>query len=110
MAISNRERVGRALDALKNGLYPFIEREMKVSYGDNWLNVAEDCLPISYTARKTGEALIKEDVSALLIVMWEMWNDVFKKTLGRSDRSIVSELRETRNAWAHKLKRILNAF
>ncbi len=101
MAISNRERVGRALDALKEGLYPFFEREMKASYGDKWLAAALSCLPDSYTARKTGDAVLKEDVSALLIVMWEQWNEVFKKTLFRGDRSLVSELRDTRNAWAH---------
>ena len=27
MAISNRERVGKALELLKEGLHPFIERE-----------------------------------------------------------------------------------
>jgi hypothetical protein len=101
MSISNRERVGRALDSLKEGLYPFVEREMRASYGDKWIAAALSCLPDSYTVRKTGDAVLKEDVSALLIVMWEQWNEVFKKTLGRSDRSLVSELRDTRNAWAH---------
>lgn len=33
--------------------------------------------------------------------MCDKWQDVFKKTLGHSDRSLVSELRETRNDWAH---------
>lgn len=79
MAISNRERIGRALDSLKEGLYPFIEREMKDIYGDRWFAVALNCLPESYTIRKTGDAVLKEDVSALLIVMWEQWNEVFKK-------------------------------
>jgi len=101
MAISNRERVGRALDFLREGLYPFIEREMKASYGQKWVAVALSCLPESYTIRRTGDAVLKEDVSALLIVLWEQWNEVFKKTLGRSDRSLASELRDVRNAWAH---------
>ncbi|MDB9406771.1 Swt1 family HEPN domain-containing protein [Microcystis aeruginosa CS-1036] len=101
MAISNRERVGRALDFLREGLYPFIEREMKASYGQKWVAVALSCLPENYTIRRTGDAVLKEDVSALLIVLWEQWNEVFKKTLGRSDRSLASELRDVRNAWAH---------
>ncbi|MGJ0604612.1 Swt1 family HEPN domain-containing protein [Cylindrospermopsis raciborskii] len=101
MAISNRERVGRALDSLKEGLYPFVDREMKQTYGKQWTTMAINCLPESYTTRKTADTIFQEDVSALLIVMWEYWNDVFKKTLGRSDRSLVSELRETRNSWAH---------
>lgn len=104
MAISNRERVGRALDSLKDGLYPFVEREMQAHYGDRWITAALSSLPDSYVNRNSGVEVIKEDVSALLIVMWEQWNDVFKQTLGRSDRNLVSELRTTRNDWAHNKK------
>ena len=42
------------------------------------------------------------DVTDLLRVMWVSWNDVFSLTLGRLERSLVSELREYRNAWAHQ--------
>jgi predicted AAA+ superfamily ATPase len=101
MSISNRERVGRGLDILREGLYPFIEREMKTIHGDRWLTVALNCLPDNYTVRKASEAAVRDDVSALLIVIWEQWNEVFRQTLGRGDRSLVSELRDTRNAWAH---------
>ena len=34
--------------------------------------------------------------------MWESWNDVFRKTLGPAERSLVSELRDVRNKWAHQ--------
>jgi len=40
MSITNRERIGRALDLLGDELYPYIEREMKAEYGDQWLEVA----------------------------------------------------------------------
>jgi hypothetical protein len=29
--------------------------------------------------------------------MWNQWNDVFRKTLGRAERSLVSELRDHRS-------------
>ena len=32
MAISNQERVGKALDQLKAGLAPFVEREFRCRY------------------------------------------------------------------------------
>ncbi len=35
-------------------------------------------------------------------MLWDQWNQVFSRTLGFSERSIVSELRETRNKWAHQ--------
>ncbi|HEV2463745.1 MAG TPA: Swt1 family HEPN domain-containing protein [Acidobacteriaceae bacterium] len=42
------------------------------------------------------------DVAVLLAVMWNQWEQVFKKTLGRDHRSLISELREVRNKWAHQ--------
>ncbi|MCJ2544473.1 hypothetical protein JX360_16430 [Synechococcus bigranulatus str. 'Rupite'] len=101
MAISNHERVGRALNLLRDGLYPFVEREMKAIYGDRWLIPAAASLPEHYMARREVQDVLKEDVSALLMVMWEQWNNVFRNTLGRTECSIVSELRDTRNGWAH---------
>src|SRR5205814_2922875 len=42
------------------------------------------------------------DAAALLKVMWESWNDVFRLTLGPAERSLISELRDHRNKWAHQ--------
>ena len=42
------------------------------------------------------------DATSLLAVMWNQWNDVFRKTLGPAERSLVSELRDHRNKWAHQ--------
>ena len=35
-------------------------------------------------------------------LMWDQWNDVFRQTLGYAERSLVSELRDVRNRWAHQ--------
>ena len=40
MAISNHDRVGKALDLLKEGLRPFVEREMQAHYGQRWFEAA----------------------------------------------------------------------
>ncbi len=42
------------------------------------------------------------DAALLLAVMWNQWNTVFRKTLGRAERTLVSELRDVRNKWAHQ--------
>src|SRR6185295_10596142 len=42
------------------------------------------------------------DAAVLLRLMWDAWNDVFRKTLGQAERSLVSELRDVRNRWAHQ--------
>lgn len=100
MALSNHDRVGKALELLKDGLAPYVEREFKSTYGDKAL---EQAVAIHGDDRLlAGRPLNDWDVAALLKVMWDGWNAVFGKTLGRSDRSLVSELRDHRNNWAHQ--------
>ena len=45
MAMTNHERVGKALDLLKNGLGPFIGRELTSVYKDRALAEARRLLP-----------------------------------------------------------------
>ncbi len=99
MAITNHERVGKALEYLNAGLLPFIEREMTLVYGDDWENVSVKAFPEDHPGR--GEKG-QWDTQKILLVMWDQWNTVFNKTLGHAERSIVSELRETRKNWAHQ--------
>src|ERR1700730_2104407 len=100
MAINNHERVGKAMNSLKEGLSPFVEREFKNSYKDRALTEAARFLGEDrISARK---AIGEWDAAALLKLMWEAWNDVFRRTLGPAERSLVSELRDLRNKWAHQ--------
>ena len=48
--------------------------------------------------------VIRWDAHTLLTVMWDQWNQVFRNRLGPAERSLVSELREYRNRWAHQTK------
>jgi hypothetical protein len=43
----------------------------------------------------------KKDPQVLLKAIDVNWNNVFGQSLGRTERSIVNELREVRNRWAH---------
>ena len=101
MAITNYERVGKALTQLKDGLSPFVEREVNAAIDANLLSIQQ---LKSYTDdpilanRKIGDW----DVAALLKLMWDIWNDLFRRTLGFSERSLVSEIRDWRNKWAHQ--------
>jgi predicted AAA+ superfamily ATPase len=100
MAQSNRERVGAALELLGRGLRPYFEREMQAAHGKRWLQVAAQSL-----SPNTPEAKVEEqtrDVYILLKVMWDQWNTVFGKKLAQSERTLISELRSTRNQWAHQ--------
>ena len=42
MALSNYERVGRALEVLKTELEPFVVRQMKSEYKDRWFDEVYD--------------------------------------------------------------------
>src|SRR6266851_3797570 len=100
MAITNHERVGKAMDLLKQGLGPFVEREFKDFYKDK---AAVEAIRYLGEDRLLAKKAIAEwDTAGLLKLMWEAWNDVFRRTLGPADRSLVSELRDLRNKWAHQ--------
>jgi len=101
MAITNHERVGKALESLKAGLAPFVDREIKsaIKVGSLSPQAVKGFLDDPLLANKP---VSDWDAAALLKMMWETWNDVFRKTLGKADRSLVSELRDSRNKWAHQ--------
>jgi predicted AAA+ superfamily ATPase len=101
MAITNHERVGKALDLLKEGLYPFVEREFTAQYGKYWITTVTASWPRDLTWPEDADAP-HLDAALVLKLMWDQWNEVFKKTLGHAERSLVSELREVRNRWAHQ--------
>ena len=100
MAITNQERVGKALEFLKAGLVPFVEREFKAKYGDSWAHEIKDIL--SDTRLGSGSADSLNDVAALLVVMDRKWSEVFRQILGKSERSLVNEILAIRNRWAHQ--------
>jgi hypothetical protein len=100
MAVTNHERVGKALDLLKEGIAPFVARACKAKYGDNWVQVVtgNSGLPAGAAGRKVSPT----DSQFLLKVMWDEWQPVFRNVLGQTDRTYVSELRGVRNRWAHQ--------
>jgi predicted AAA+ superfamily ATPase len=100
MALSNHERVGKAMELLKSGLGPYIEREFTSLYKKTALAEAQKFM--TSERLDTSRALQAWDVAALLRLMWDSWNEVFRKTLGQAERTLVSELRDVRNKWAHQ--------
>jgi hypothetical protein len=85
----------------KRAIAPFVERELQAQYGKYWITrVTQAGQTISVWSGDEDEPHL--DVALLLRLMWEQWNDIFRKTLGHTERSLVSELREVRNKWAHQ--------
>src|SRR5512143_3786960 len=100
MAITNHERVGKALELLKEGLAPFVEREFKSLYKNRAIGEAARYVGDDRMVGK--QPIAGWDAAALLRLTWEAWNDVFRRTLGQAERTLVSELRDVRNKWAHQ--------
>ena len=100
MAMTNHERVGKGLELLRTGLGPFVERELKRAVQ------ARDVDRYDLRQIAADPALRRNssewDVALTLRLMWETWNEVFRTVLGRAERSLVSELRDHRNRWAHQ--------
>jgi predicted AAA+ superfamily ATPase len=98
----NAERVRKALDLLKDGLAPYVERELRAAYRDQWENVVT-----SYQGRPMSSAAVQAsvaslDTTALVGLMLDHWDAVFKQKLGPFERSLLHELRQARNRWAHE--------
>ncbi len=110
MAISNKERIGRVLEALKDGLGPFILREYKHAFSATaYVSEIDSTLSnssyqgVPNDAWDNEEKLLKTfDTLACFNLMWRHWNDVFQEKLGHNGRSFVSELISARNEWAHQ--------
>ena len=96
---SEHQRIGGALDVLTRGIFPFFERELLAVYGSKWEEVARP----SFRGQSPSAAQNNLwDAHAILTVMWEQWNAVFRYRMGMPERSLVSELRDFRNRWAHQ--------
>ena len=101
MAMTNYERVGKALELLREGLQPFVARELEAKHGKYWVTAVTSSWAHDLSWGEDDDAP-HLDAAMLLRMMWDQWNLVFKDTLGFSERSLVSELREVRNKWAHQ--------
>ncbi len=100
MALSNFDRVGRSLESLKQGLLPFVNQEFAAAWGDSWPQTLLQKMPTDVAQRAVRNQNF--DVAQMLNSVFVHWNEVFSKTLGQSERSLVAELRDVRNKWAHQ--------
>ena len=98
---ANREQVGRALDLARDGLRPFVERELRRS--QRGLDQVRDAL--AGTDYADAEEPLS-DIAAIVLVIQRRWLEVFQPRLRRTIRgqvrSHVGEVGSIRNRWAHQ--------
>jgi uncharacterized protein len=96
MVMPHNERVGRGLDAVRDGIRPVCEIAWKAAYGDGWLE------EVHGRDRGVAGRPNPDDLVFLLKGMQNTWQEVWKKRLGQAERAYTSELRDARNQWAHQ--------
>ena len=102
---ANSERVGKGMELLKVGLVSSVSNHFINHYKEH--GNTQQILPelkriLGDEYLDPGRPFQGMDAAALLKVMWSSWNEVFRATLGHTERSLVSELRAVRNNWAHQ--------
>lgn len=104
MNYTMREYIGKALEAVRQSLYPYLRQSMTEIYGNTWEERAVKHL--QQFQRKTlaieETDPLFEDVAAQLTVINREWEKVFKQKLSPADRALVNELLAIRNQWAHQ--------
>src|SRR5687768_11543766 len=73
MALTNNERVGKALELLNAGLKPYILRKMEAVYGSRAAEEARVTLTRNEGQRRTGAEYGQWDTHAMLVLIWERW-------------------------------------
>src|SRR5688500_6927891 len=101
MAITNQERIGKAMELLREGLAPFAEREM-LRPGPNLKQREYKVKRLAEEAKLANKPLAEWDVAGLLRLMSESWFEAFATALGYAEQALVTELRGVRNDWAHQ--------
>ena len=96
MVMANSERVGKALDLLRDGMRPKCEETWEGFFGEGWLEVVNQRLHNPQADPTTG------DIQFLFNGMKGTWNDVFGHAFGPDVRALVFDLSKVRNTWAHQ--------
>jgi hypothetical protein len=93
MAITNKDRISRMLEALGTALENPVGARMAKAKGSMWVQ--------EFIQNPREAAQAKKDPQILLKAIDVHWKGVFDQVLNRTHRSIAVELHELRNRWAH---------
>ena len=94
MATTNHERVNKAMELLRSGLAPFVRREVMAKAKVGVVRM-ETIHRFADDPKLADKPIDDWDAAALLKLMWDTWNDVFRDTLGFTAGDALRELLQT---------------
>ena len=98
MALTTKERIGRGLELVREGLIPFVESRLKEHFKDQWKQRLTD----SRSQRVKPDGTVEWDTYRVLKALEEYWKLLFDRPpLGKAERNFVGELGDWRNRHAH---------
>lgn len=98
MALNNKERIGRGLEQLREGLVPFVEARFEDHFKGDWKQRLTD----SRSQRVKPDGTVEWDTYRVLKAIEEYWKLLFERPpLGKAERNFVGELLDWRNKHAH---------
>jgi len=95
-SLSNKERVGRALDLVAEGLQPWMVDLLTRKYGETWQAKVRQAAGQGRAAEDSPD-----DPSYLFWVFDKQWHSLFKEHADYADKRAVSSLWDARKSWAH---------
>lgn len=96
MAMTNRDRIDKALELLRDGIRAKVEEVWRGAFGSDWLAVINRRLHHPLSNPSTT------DIHFVLTSMKTTWSEAFGHTFGPEVRSWVFDLAKVRNDWAHQ--------
>ncbi len=96
MVMPNPERLRRALDHFRDGIRPACEQTWTGFYGSDWLTSVNRALNSPEPNPTTN------DVAFLLKGLKATWNEIWQHQFAPGVRSLVFEIADIRNRWAHQ--------
>lgn len=94
-----RNAVDQLLHVFQQGYEPFVITAIRSIHGQSWLEVIKSTPDLRIN---TNQQPLRLDATAIVRIMLHHWDSTFSRVLVATDRSILFEVRQMRNKWAHQ--------
>ncbi|GHC11961.1 DUF499 domain-containing protein [Cerasicoccus arenae] len=103
MALSNRDRLGKAIDLFTDSWRTWVVQQLDEKYDGSGAEKAQEYLT---QGSKSGQHVPKSpkewDAAAIVSIVLSLWQYCFRYKLEKGERSMLHELQSIRNEWAHQ--------